>query len=281
MTKINIALLEAIEADDLEKLPGIFFTRSFVKQYAKALGLEEADFEPELDRVAGCEEVPTLEDRPTSREDFDVPPVAAGPSSNLRHSLASLAAFLLIMAACSAIYVLWQRSRESRPAATAPAVSAPAQQRSPAEPPAATARNKPPANPSAEPAAAAPAGQTTASQTPAAALPAPVLSTVAPGQPAPLQVQIRATQAVWIRVAADGRYLFSGTLQPNQTRTVEGNQLVQLRAGNAAGVEVLWNGKPVGSIGPEGQVRNVDFTPQGFKVLAAPAPKPAPPDDGL
>lgn len=293
LTKINIALLEAIEADDLEKLPGIFFTRSFVRQYATALGLEEADYEPELDRLAGCEEVPTLEDRPTSREDFDVPPVVPGQSASLKQSLASLAAFLLIMAACSAIYLLWQRARESKPTASTPAVSAPVRQRSEAKPSAAAMDSDkpaakpavapaPPAQPTpAQPLPEASSPQTAAPQTPATSQPPPVLSTVAPGQPAPLHVQIRAVQAVWIRVAADGRYLFSGTLQPNQTRTVEGNQLVQLRAGNAAGVEVLWNGKSVGSIGSEGQVRNIDFTPQGFKVLAAPPPKPAQPDDGL
>ena len=44
-TKINASMLEAIEADDLEKLPGRFFTRSFIRQYAKALGLDDDEFQ--------------------------------------------------------------------------------------------------------------------------------------------------------------------------------------------------------------------------------------------
>jgi cytoskeleton protein RodZ len=232
LTKINTNMLEAIEADDLEKLPGIFFTRSFVKQYARALGLTESEFEPELDRLAGCEEVPTLENRPTRREDFDVPPVAAiGSRASAPRSLASLAAFIAILALCSAIYWLWQKARQPAPVAPVAPVSAPAAK--PAPPP--------------------------------------------PPPTAPIEVKIRAIQSAWVRVDVDGKEDFSGILGPNQTRDVQANRLVQLKTGNAAGIEVLWNGRPVGSIGTEGQVRNVEFTPAGFKILPALPPAPAPP----
>ena len=39
-TKISVATLEALESNDLEFLPGGIFTRSFVRNYASAVGLD-------------------------------------------------------------------------------------------------------------------------------------------------------------------------------------------------------------------------------------------------
>lgn len=300
-TKINPSLLEAIEADDLERLPGTFFTRSFVRQYAAALGLDAAELEPELDRVAAVEQqVQEPGDEPP-REVISVPPMDsglggfAGPS----RPLGALISFVLIVAACSGLYILWQRSRQpqsatiakAEPAAAQPAppktVPAPQQtqpaqpqpQQTPVQQTAAPAQAAP--APVSEAPANAPAPDQPAATSAAPTQPRPTLSTLTAGQPPAVTVQIRATEAVWIRVAGDGKFLFSGTLQPDDSRNVEAGQLIQLRAGNAAGIEVIWNGKPVGPIGPEGQVRNMEFTPEGFKVLAPPPPKPVEPYDGL
>ena len=42
-TKISVRMLELIEADQFDKLPGGVFARSFVGQYARALGLDADD----------------------------------------------------------------------------------------------------------------------------------------------------------------------------------------------------------------------------------------------
>ncbi len=41
--KISTRFLEAIENDQYDKLPGGVFARSFVRQYARLLGLDEED----------------------------------------------------------------------------------------------------------------------------------------------------------------------------------------------------------------------------------------------
>ena len=111
--------------------------------------------------------------------------------------------------------------------------------------------------------------------------PAPALAAAAPGQPASVRLEIRATTACWIRVAASGKPLFSGVLEPNQSRAFEGNQPMQVRIGNAGGLEIRWNGKPVGPLGAPGQVREFEFTSAAFKALAVPSAKLLTPDDGL
>ena len=50
-TKIRESYLVAIENDHLDEIPGGFFSRSFVRQYARALGLKQSEIESDLDAV--------------------------------------------------------------------------------------------------------------------------------------------------------------------------------------------------------------------------------------
>ena len=50
-THIHARYLQAIERGRVEDLPGAFFYRSFVRQYALALQMNTAELEAELDRV--------------------------------------------------------------------------------------------------------------------------------------------------------------------------------------------------------------------------------------
>ena len=47
---------------------------------------------------------------------------------------------------------------------------------------------------------------------------------------------------------------------------------VTLRLGNAGGVTITLNGKPIGPVGPKGQVRTLQFTSGGFQIVAGQAP---------
>jgi hypothetical protein len=95
-----------------------------------------------------------------------------------------------------------------------------------------------------------------------------------------VQVVLSATEETWVRVTSDGSHIFSGTLTPEETRTVEGTGNIRLRVGNAGGLSVTLNGRPVGPIGPRGQIRELELTPGGADIrLPTPtAPAVAPPD---
>jgi cytoskeletal protein RodZ len=54
-TCITSRYLEAIEADDPKPLPGFFFYRNYVKQYARALGLDGNELYSELASAAPAE----------------------------------------------------------------------------------------------------------------------------------------------------------------------------------------------------------------------------------
>ena len=269
LTKISPLMLEAIEADDFDKLPGSFFARSFVRQYARLLGLDEEEideeeFESELRRVAGFGH-PAAEE---AQQAAPMPEVVARPqpvpsarSSPSRQSLGSLVAVLVVAAACTAIYTLWQKTHAtSAKSQQVSAVQTPSQTPPPAAtsspaPEAAAPTGTPLETPAAEP-VATPSLEPNESQSPAS-------EAETPG----IHLELRATSEAWVRVVSDGKTVFSGVLQPNEARVFEGKASMTLRTGNAAALAATYNGKPLGELGPEGQVRTIQFTSSGFQVV--------------
>lgn len=93
-------------------------------------------------------------------------------------------------------------------------------------------------------------------------------------QPVPLtseedgfQVEVSGIERSWLALAADGRQVFSGFLEPEQTKILRGREIGRIRTGNAGGVSLIFNGKPIGVAGPRGQIRTVVFTKDNYQVL--------------
>ena len=57
---------------------------------------------------------------------------------------------------------------------------------------------------------------------------------------------------------------------------VEASGKVRLLIGNAGGLAISLNGKPIGPIGPKGQVRVVELTPAGFQIVSLKHPDSEP-----
>jgi hypothetical protein len=85
-----------------------------------------------------------------------------------------------------------------------------------------------------------------------------------------VMVDLMAREATWLSVSSDGKPVFSGILEANQTKSVGGKQFAKMRVGNAAGLEVRLNGKLLGPLGARGQVLVVLFTPDNFEIVAQP-----------
>jgi len=103
-----------------------------------------------------------------------------------------------------------------------------------------------------------------------AALPATPAET--PAAAGPVHVEVAADEPVWVLARVDGKVAFSGTMDANSRRALDGAHDVILRLGNAGGVTITLNGKPIGAAGPKGQVRTLQFTSGGFQIVSA---KPA------
>ena len=310
--KISARFLEAIEAGQFDKLPGGVFTRSFIVQYARLLGLDEEKIAGELQRTLGPPpgEGPEFIEAPKPADSaIRVPRVEEWEGvgkSRFRWS-SSLSAAALVVAAmlvCSGLYAWWQHMRRLPPAHESPTVAAvqpapppaPVQQpSSPADQPSTAPTGTQPlsGSPIPAPSTEQPAPPATAQPPstvpwagaslphPNAPVPQPVPGAGAsPSRPnAPVRVELTADEPVWVLVRSDGKYFYSGTLGANESRTFEATNAVLLRLGNAGSVTITLNGKPVGPVGPKGQVRTVQFTSGGFEIVAV--PKPSVPLDPL
>jgi transcriptional regulator with XRE-family HTH domain len=249
--------LRAIEQDDLQSLPGSFFYKSFVKQYAAVLGVEASKLQPGIDALtAPLERVPLpgAEPYPAQQRTLREEPESHSPVRHLdpivrdanrryfpdRRLGVSLAGLVLMVLACSGFYAWWSKPRNV------------------------IARS-----PQIEVRTMSPSGLARTASTGGVGR-APgldVTTTTGPDGVNHVVLNLSATEKTWLSITSDGKEVFSGILQPSETKTLTGLDAAKMRVGNAGGLDVRWNGKPIGPIGPRGQVRVILFTPENFQIL--------------
>ena len=83
-TKISSRLLEYIESEQFDKLPGGVFTRSFVRQYASTLGLDGDEIASELQRQIHIEPEPALPGPETTYSSLAASPLRPEPRTTIR-----------------------------------------------------------------------------------------------------------------------------------------------------------------------------------------------------
>jgi hypothetical protein len=241
--------LRAIEDDDLSSLPGTFFYRSFVKQYAATLGVPDKLLQPGMDLLAQAKEEPLLPGQAATSAAIRIPdPIVQASNRDYftdRRLGVPVALLGAVILACSGFYTWW-----NRPVQTEVKVQ--------------------PAPASASPVTPAIASVDT---TPAAATP---VANDVPG----VVLSLAATERTWLSITSGGKEVFSGVLQPGESKTLTGLEVARMKVGNAGGIEIQWNGKPVGPIGTSGQVKTILFTPDNLQILE-PAPTPEPSSETL
>jgi hypothetical protein len=265
--------LRAIEADDLKVLPGVFFYKSFVRQYAAILKLDVKHFNEALAKLDSVPETSAAEvpktvpeftptplsiaaaaavagfgrfvEQPVSDPSYRPPvrkldPLVAEGNKDYfsdRKVGVSIAALVFALLLCTGFYAWWNRPR------------------------------------SVSQAAPSRASLRTIANTPAVVVPTVNVTEQTDG--IHVALNLSATEATWLSITnSDGKEIFSGVLEPSQTKTLTGLDVAKMKVGNAGGIEVRWNGKEIGPIGPRGQVRTVMFTPQNFEIIQPPPPAP-------
>lgn len=225
--------LRAIESNEVQLLPGNFFYRSFTRQYAEYLGVDQARVQSGLDALLGPEVV-----APAAETQAIDPAVVSTNRHYFSHRTFGVSVALLFMVTlgCTGFYAWWNQAMQAK---TTPAPA-----------------------PRQAPVAAAAAAETGVEIS-------PVVNAANPSQ---VVLNLSATEETWLSITSGGKEIFSGILQASQSKTVEGAENATMRIGNAGGLEVRLNGKPLPPLGKRGDVLSVRFTPQDFKILP-PAPE--------
>ena len=249
--------LRALEEDDIQTLPGLFFYQSFVRQYAAMLGIDAKRIDDGLIKAASVNSPAASQEAPApfAAARTSDPSRAVSSSSLLRaanpspgsalleriaetaHRMSiggypaglSTAALVAALVVGAGIFAWWNHA----PQAGAPAT---------------LAKSK------SGPAAANAALQNAAMQT--------------QEDPNEVVLSLSANEETWVSIASHGKVLFSGILQPSESRTLKGGEVATMKIGNAGGVDIQLNGKSIGRVGPRGQVRTVRFTHGEFQVIS-------------
>lgn len=74
-----------------------------------------------------------------------------------------------------------------------------------------------------------------------------------------ITMQLVGNQRCWTRVTVDGNVEFEGNLNSGETKDFEAKDSIQLRLGNAGGVDVIYNGKKESPLGNPGQVVEKEY----------------------
>jgi hypothetical protein len=90
--------------------------------------------------------------------------------------------------------------------------------------------------------------------------------TPAPAQKTPLTLELEAREQTWIKVVADGNAVDpSEVLESGATRKFTAQNSISISIGNAAGLSLKLNDKPMKPLGKAGQVRELTITPDTVK----------------
>jgi cytoskeleton protein RodZ len=267
-TKIGTRMLQALEEDRFTQLPGGIFNKGFVRAYARCVGLDEDQTVTDYLEASG--DVPPVQPEVPAPE--PVPRVEATTQLQHRQLPWGLFAALLLLAALA--LSLWShRQQDQQSAAPHPTPRPPAPQAvEHAQPSAAStpvpdapARSTPPARASSPVPVNVTSPQTsTEPDSTGQADAIPPAEAATPPASDTFVVVIRARAASWTSVTSDGERVYSGVLHPGDRHVIRARNEIVVKAGNAGGVELSFNGGKLEAPGQTGEVRTITFGPDGL-----------------
>ncbi len=113
ITKIQKRYLVGIEEGNYSIMPGSFYVRAFIKQYAEAVGLNAEEiletYKSELPATPNDQVSQSMTNSPSRRK------VTKGPSNKMMEAMPKIIVALFIVVIIVAIWVLWQSKNSAGP----------------------------------------------------------------------------------------------------------------------------------------------------------------------
>ncbi len=236
-TRISLRFLEALEREQWDRLPGGIFNRGFIRAIAHFLGLDEENLIAEYALATD-----------------DQPEVAVWTTEEKPRRPWGAAVLLVVLlgALAGGGWFAYERYAPLLKTWHLPfAGAAAAPQPAPVQPSAL------PALPAGGADSAAAATQTPAAQTPANASVAKM--------PGTLELNVQAGKSAEVKIIADGKTVFSGTLSAGQAEHFQARNSFEVFSSEASALLLELNGQIQPPLGPPGQPGSVKLTRKDLK----------------
>jgi cytoskeleton protein RodZ len=231
-SRVSIINLEAIENGDFDRLPTPFIAKSFIRIYAKAVGVDAETMVLQYDSHMQAKGVKRLGEDAVVLSQQDQRPI---PYKKI--GIALLAILGLGIAIFAGYYFYPHVSKF---------VAGMAEQKQVETNGAASADNAPAVSAPAQPAVAA-------------------SLTNIPASSPPYVLTIEATGYSWIKISEDRKPPYEILLKPGEKIERSASEYYEIDIGNAGGTNILFQGKSLGNLGKQGEVVHLRLPPTAGK----------------
>jgi cytoskeletal protein RodZ len=244
--KIHPRILQLLEEEKFDKLPSPLFAKSFLRSYAEFLGVDAESllgtYENEKQVIAEPEQILYLKPADNAGE---------SPNSLLKWTAGIVAAFVIaavLFGSPAKVLSLWTAKTKK--------VSAAKEEKARQE-----KREKKEASSKATEAKAASEEKTESEW----------LNSVRIGnfqninKRIPLDLEIKALDAVWVHVTADGKVLFQGIMKKGAAESWNAKESIEIWTGNASNMLLTLNKNVLGSPG-KGVVKKMIISHEGVRI---------------
>ena len=255
-TRVREHILRAIEEDQLTLLPAATYVRGFLLAYAKYLRLDPNDVLLRYERALKGEPAAPPAPQPLKPRRKIPPTQPSKPKQKVLWNTNQTWAVVGVIVASFIIFYFFspyssklpieplpERSVEGKPSIV-PSPPAAATTRTPEEKPVVEARK--PLTPSS-----------------------PVTATTSVQEKKALSLQLKAAEETWVSLQVDDQPEREMTFKPGEGSSVQASNRIRMKIGNAGGLDLILNGRPLGKFGQSGEVVALVITSQGVEVKAS------------
>lgn len=255
-TRVREHILRAIEEDQLTLLPAATYVRGFLLAYAKYLRLDPNDVLLRYERALKGEPAAPPAPQPLKPRRKIPPTQPSKPKQKVLWNTNQTWAVVGVIVASFIIFYFFspyssklpieplpERSVEGKPSIV-PSPPAAATTRTPEEKPVVEARK--PLTPSSL-----------------------VTATTSVQEKKALSLQLKAAEETWVSLQVDDQPEREMTFKPGEGSSVQASNRIRMKIGNAGGLDLILNGRPLGKFGQSGEVVALVITSQGVEVKAS------------
>ncbi|MGK7932129.1 MAG: RodZ domain-containing protein [Microcystaceae cyanobacterium] len=273
-TFIRLSVLQALEEGDIARLPEKVYVQGFIRRYADLLGLDSQELVKTLSEIpnelpmavasessqAKAQAIATLASQTSSKSNTQTldppqsqrtPSSGSKPSSSKKGNPLPLLLGLAIVAGLGGYWFMFASEPSSNPTVEQEAPKVTEKVESSPKPVAEKAKPSPEAKKEPSTVAQTVKPSPTPSVSP---IPSPVVSS-----DVSLALDVTITSDSWLKVVTDGQTAYEGILKKGEEKKWEADNAIEIRAGNAGGVQIGLNGASPEPLGELGKIKEATF----------------------